>query len=94
VARESAATRAPRFDYFADGNALRWHLAVGNLIGGLDATERRHWLQWLKARPDRYADAITAPGDMSPAKAAMVARLWYSFRHPRGFWRSAREGAS
>jgi len=51
-------------------------------------SERRKWLAWLAARPDRFVDAILHPGDMVPAVASAVGRFWHVIRHPRGFWRS------
>jgi predicted ATP-grasp superfamily ATP-dependent carboligase len=79
--------------YYADSIALRWHLATGALFGRVSLAERHKWLAWLASRPDRFVDAILRPGDMVPAVAATAGKLWYSVRHPRGFWRKVRSSA-
>ena len=76
--------------YSADGLALRWHLAIGGLLGAITGKERRRWKQWLTARPDHYFDAIASRDDKGPAIASMIGRLWNTLKHPRAYWRSLR----
>lgn len=77
--------------YYVDSLALRWYLTAGRLFGGVSRSERRRWLDWLDANRGATVDAIAAERDRAPWFAALAARLWYSARHPRAFWRIARK---
>jgi hypothetical protein len=76
--------------YSADSLALRWHLFFGGILGAISATERRHWRQWLGARPEQFHDAIASREDRGPAIASTIARIWNTLTHPRSYWRSLR----
>lgn len=76
---------------FADSRALRWHLAASDWLGRMPAGERERWQSWLEVPPDQIVDAVLAPQDRAPARAAALRRFWEMIRYPRGFWRNARE---
>lgn len=84
----SAETAADAPTYYADSDALKWHLATGVLMGTLSRAERLQWRAWLASRPESFADAIRVAGDPAPSTAATADRVFKAFRHPIAFWRS------
>lgn len=87
-----AARGAPT--YYADSKALEWYLATGMLMGTGSARERKQWRNWLKSRPECFADAIHADDDPAPGVAAAADRVYKAFRHPVAFWRSTLTAAA
>lgn len=77
-------------EYSADSLALRWHLFFGGILGRISASERRHWRQWLSARPEQFHDTIASRHDRGPAIASVIGRTWSTLAHPRAYWRSLR----